>query len=145
MKVQAVIDERGIIVEVEVAQLQGRANSRSLEESDLEQTTYIVEALVDTGSSDTFIDLALASNLALQSSGELPVQRSLHDPAIAQLKQYEISLTFTDKEGKRMTLEPVPVLGSTLRGVVMIIGRDVLSMCSLHYDGIEESAELVFE
>ena len=106
-----------------------------------------VQALVDTGASESCIDLKLAADLNLVSRGE---RRSFAGNGQDNVHQtYEISLLIEGNESNK--LFPCLPSGIDLKAlktdgiaICFIIGRDILSKCIFTYDGINGTFSIQF-
>jgi hypothetical protein len=105
-----------------------------------------VRALLDTGASCTGIDSAVLAALGVVSTGTTP----LHTPSTTSgtphvANQYDVSITLVHPLITR-TFRAMPVIESHLahQGIQALIGRDVLSLCLLTYDGVGQTFSLCF-
>lgn len=98
-----------------------------------------IRGLVDTGASNTCIDPSVLSALGLSPSG----QTLCHSPTTGATPQtkhlYDVSLQINAGMNEPfLHFTTLPVMSSDLlqaQGIHVLIGRDVLAMCLLIYNG----------
>ena len=105
-----------------------------------------VRALVDTGASCTSVDPSILKALAIVSTGTVPV----HTPSTTSgqphvANQFDISVVLNHPMIAR-TFMALPVIEAALlhQGIQALIGRDILSVCLLTYDGQSQTFCLGF-
>lgn len=102
---------------------------------------HVGQGLVDTGASNTCIDVTVATALGLQVINEVGVQT----PAGLTTQQvYGVKLTFPGHGG--LVIPFLAVAGAQLgtQGICALIGRDFLVGKMLLYDGILNSFTISF-
>ena len=90
-------------------------------------------ALIDTGASVTCIDDAAATKLGLPVVDQVKMCSASHANTVqnvypAQLAVAGLNFTFNLPKAMGATLEP--------QGIIALIGRDALSVCTLFYNGL---------
>lgn len=90
-------------------------------------------ALIDTGASHTCIDDEAAQKLGLPVVDVASISSASH--AATQQNVYPVLLEIL---GGQVVIESVRAIGGPLKaqGLLALIGRDVLRMCTLHYNGV---------
>jgi hypothetical protein len=89
-------------------------------------------ALLDTGASNTFIDVNVAQQLALQATGTAQCQSASH-PYSAN--QYAVAYRFVGVPNfSLIAVADSPNLSA--QNLVMLMGRDILAGCILVYNGL---------
>jgi len=98
-----------------------------------------VIALIDTGATGSCINNAVAEELKLIARDVVPVQT----PA-GETKQPIYDVGFALPSLTQQNILPILVLGADLTGQPYnaLIGRDILSMCTLIYNGWDNSYQL---
>ena len=101
-------------------------------------TPQVVQALVDTGASITCIDPSVMTALDLDPKGTVDILTPSSGGGGAKLDQYDVGIVIiATQDEPRLQIGTVGAVASdlTAQGIGALIGRDVLSMCILHYDG----------
>lgn len=98
-----------------------------------------VTALIDTGASCTCIDLTLPPQLNLISRDYINVRTP---SGISEHFTYDIGFMLPQQLGHKMSF--IEVTGADLKeqGFEVLIGRDILSTCTLIYNGSDNSFQL---
>lgn len=98
-----------------------------------------VRALVDTGASCTCVDPAVLKALGLAPTGSVMVNTPSTGNVPHQVDQYDANIViFAASNQMPYTPAPLPVVAVELftqQGIHVLIGRDVLAGCVLHYNG----------
>ena len=100
-----------------------------------------VRALIDTGASGTCIDPMILQALSLTATGVVAVNTPTTGVTPVNQDQYDIGLIIPGPSQTHVPLfvGNLPVLAAELfqaQGFHALIGRDVLSMCLMTYDGV---------
>jgi predicted aspartyl protease len=90
-------------------------------------------ALIDTGASATCVDDAVAQSLGLPVIDVVQVASASHAATLQNVYPVLIELI-----GTGITINADRVIGAPLaaQDLLLLIGRDVLEHCTLHYNGI---------
>ncbi len=105
-----------------------------------------VDALVDTGASCSSVDPSVLQALDLTPTGNVPI----YTPSgKANLDQYDVGLLIPGADATHAPLifPTIPVVAAELKteqGFDVLIGRDILSMCMLIYNGTQGFYTLAF-
>lgn len=94
-------------------------------------------ALIDTGASHTAVDPVVVANLSLTPTGVIPVVTPTTGATPVNCNQYDVQISLVHAD-HTLTLDAVPVTESALQqaqGFEMLLGRDILSKCTLVYHG----------
>jgi len=99
-----------------------------------------VQAMVDTGASISCVEPSVLTNLALAPTGLASVTTPSTGNTPHDTYQYDVSLLVPGPTANHAALfvPNLAVISSELyqaQGFHMLIGRDVLSLCRLTYDG----------
>ncbi len=92
--------------------------------------------MIDTGASTTCVDIGVVNTLGLDPSGSLSVHTPSTMGVAVQKLTYDASVVFGDgrPHPRSYTLELIETdLAS--QGFELLVGRDILGRCVLHYDG----------
>lgn len=105
----------------------------------------IAKALIDTGASCTCIDPTILTPLAFSPTGTI----TIHTPSTAgagySCDQFDVALgIYHPTTSLIKTAFPVIATDLKSQGITALIGRDVLSVCLLVYDGIAGTLSLAF-
>jgi hypothetical protein len=102
--------------------------------------------LIDTGASGTCVDTTLLAPLGLTPTGSVPVQTPSTNGVPVQCPQYDVMLIIPGAGGVPLTFQAFPVLCTdfSTQGISGLIGRDVLALCSLFYNGVTGQYNLSF-
>lgn len=98
-----------------------------------------IRVLVDTGASCTFIDESiLSTDLGLTPTGQSPV--TVANGVTEDRDEYDVGLAIppASPHDTPMVFGTIRVMATPLRttqGFDALLGRDILSMCILHYNG----------
>jgi hypothetical protein len=100
-----------------------------------------IRALVDTGASGTCVDPSVLEALALTPTGSVLVATASTGSAPRPLDQYDVAIVVPGASPNHAPLfvENIAVLSAELlqqHGFHALIGRDILSLCLLSYDGM---------
>ena len=109
-------------------------------------TPYPLEALVDTGASQSQVDLVILQSLGLSQEGEDKVNTASTGNHPETMPLYLVDLSIVGDRSDPLIYD-LKVFGSTkLAGlrVDMILGRDVLNQCFLVYDGPNRQYSLAY-
>ena len=108
----------------------------------------VVRGLVDTGASCTCIDPQVLGALGIQPSGKTSILTPSTGAAPLIVDQYDVSLAvYNNYDEAPCRISDLPVIESELRerqGFDVLIGRDFLSRCILHYNGVTGVYTLAF-
>ena len=108
----------------------------------------VVRGLVDTGASCTCVDPQVLGELGIQPSGKTSMLTPSTGSAPVIVDQYDVSLAvYKSYDEVPCTISDLPVVESELRasqGFDVLIGRDFLSRCILHYNGATGIFTLAF-
>lgn len=90
-------------------------------------------ALIDTGASTTCIDEAIAQTLGLPIVDVGKMTSATHQDHPSNIYPIKIAVN-----GTAININVPKAMGANLQvqGLVVLIGRDVLSHCTLHYNGL---------
>jgi predicted aspartyl protease len=90
-------------------------------------------ALFDTGASVTCVDDETAKQLGLPVINMVTIASASHEASKHNV--YPISLEIL---GPNIVFDSIPAVGGPLKaqGLAALIGRDVLRLCTLHYNGL---------
>jgi len=104
-----------------------------------------LRALIDTGASQTAIDLQCVQALGLIRRGSTTLYVASLAGTPQTFDEYEVNLTFPHSQAA-LTLFTLPVVASSLmlQGFEVLLGRDVLKNCLLIYDGQAGAYTLAF-
>jgi len=107
--------------------------------------SVIVRALIDTGASCTCIDAGTLRGLGLTPASTVLMHSSSTSGTAHTSDVYEVSLA-VDRVGTGISRGIAPVIAIDLSGqgqsFLGLVGRDVLDMCVLIYDGPSRIATL---
>ena len=94
--------------------------------------------LIDTGASHTTVDSTLLAPLQLQPTGSVPVHTPSTNGAPVVCNQYDVELAIGAPNGAPFGIPALAVTESSLitQGISGLLGRDVLSRCTLIYNGV---------
>lgn len=99
----------------------------------------ITEGLVDTGASCTCIDPRVMKALKIPPSGKAKMVTPSTGAGVSIVDQYDVSLAiYSRREEPPFKILNLPIIESELQanqGFDVLIGRDVLARCILHYNG----------
>jgi hypothetical protein len=95
--------------------------------------------LIDTGASQTVVDIAIIAGLNVRATGVALVQTASTADTPQPTPEFDISLLIPMRSGARL-FNSVPVFGMSLRpqGIDGLLGRDILAQCLLTYSGPDE-------
>jgi hypothetical protein len=104
-----------------------------------------LRGLIDTGASCTCVDPALILPLGLTATGNVQVHTPSTQGSAHSCSQYDVSFLIHHPRNSPV-VPAIPVLATLLasQGIQALIGRDVLSMCLLVYDGTAGTFSLSF-
>jgi hypothetical protein len=104
-----------------------------------------IRGLIDTGASCTCIDPAVLSSLGLAPTGVSPMLTPSTGQQAHHANVYDVSLILVHPS-LTLTHQNVPVAEAQLaiQGIQALIGRDVLRLCLLVYDGQSGVCTLAF-
>lgn len=90
-------------------------------------------ALIDTGASVSAVDLTILQGLGIRAVNSIPL---VTPSGTTTQGVYVVRLTFPGSPIP--TLDPVPVMGSSLQGFghIALLGRDFLAGALMNYDGV---------
>jgi hypothetical protein len=125
------------------------ARQQALQDAGLEvPTAQIVRALIDTGASISGVDPSVLTALGLTPTGEaeihtpstggVPVKTPTYDVRIAILAGRPGDLHFISE-----TIQ-VTSTDLTAQGLQVLIGRDILKSCILHFNGSDSVFSLCY-
>jgi len=102
----------------------------------------LIQALVDTGASGTCVDPSVLTTLGLSPTGSVTVNTPStgNNPHVAD--QYDVSIVVPSGKPTHapLIIPNLPVMCAELlaaQGIHALIGRDILSLCMLTYNGAE--------
>lgn len=124
--------QRGPVVQVTVSLGQTLAQQITQQGGTLPQPIS-GNGLIDTGASGTCIDDAAAQQMGLPVVNTAPMASASHAQTLANV--YPIQLTIA---GLPLSIQAPQAMGAALaaQGLLVLIGRDVLQHCTLHYNGL---------
>ncbi len=132
------IDANGPILNVMVGVSQARS-SALLVVGEVVPSPVLGKGLVDTGASCTCIDPDLMLALGITPSGKATMATPSTGTDVVTVDQYDVSLAiYSTTTEPSYGIPNLPIIESELRtkqGLDLLIGRDVLSQCILHYNG----------
>ena len=129
------IDGRGAFVELKVmASPQRVAALKRAGRAFAQPMTHL--ALIDTGASNSVIDVRIAADLGLVPTGRVPIHTPSSGTTLDEMDAFDITLVM-ESPGSRPESFTVGAVGGNLApgGFYAILGRDVLDSCVLTYDG----------
>ncbi|WP_377779190.1 aspartyl protease family protein [Paraburkholderia dipogonis] len=102
--------------------------------------------LIDTGASNTNVDPTLLAPLQLQPTGSIQVHTPSTNGAPVVCNQYDVELAIGSPNGPPFTIAALPVTEASLitQGIAGLLGRDVLSRCTLIYNGVLQMYTLCY-
>lgn len=108
-----------------------------------------IRALVDTGASGTCIDPSVLNALALTPTGSVLVNTPSTGSTPHAADQFDVAIIVPGASPSHTPLfvENIAVLSADLlqaQGFHALIGRDILSLCLLSYDGMTGSFTLAY-
>ena len=108
-----------------------------------------IRALVDTGASGTCIDPSVLETLGLTPTGSVQVNTPSTGATPHNADQYDVSIVVPGALPTHAPLlvENMPVVCAELlqpQGFHALVGRDILSLCLLHYDGLANTFSLAY-
>jgi hypothetical protein len=106
----------------------------------------VTGALVDTGASQTQIDIGIVMALKLQPIAQTTIHRCDEDGTGQPYFVYDASFCITEDDGTRRVWS-IPVIGCPVTPTQrcgMVLGRDVLNEGTLVYDGPRRRCVLQF-
>ena len=108
-----------------------------------------IRALIDTGASDTCVDPSVLLSLALTPTGVVKVNTPSTGSQPHDTDQYDVSLLIPGAVATHppLMVQNLPVISAELlvqQGFHALIGRDVLSMCLLEYNGVTKMFSLAY-
>ncbi len=125
----------------------GLAKSDILREREMSLPgSRLVRALVDTGASKTVIEERILTELGLSPLAEEDVHTASSGKVPVQFKVYAVEISLAE-EVTGTIVRDLPVLAVEDLGglgVQMLLGRDVLSLLVLNYNGPEREFRLEF-
>ncbi len=123
------IQQKGPVVQVTIGPLQQLVQQWTQQGISV-PASITGEALIDTGASVTCIDDAVAQQLGLPVIDVMQMVSASHT---TQQNVYPVSITIATN----LRFDLSRVMGANLQpqGLAVLIGRDLLSICTLHYNG----------
>jgi hypothetical protein len=108
-----------------------------------------IRALVDTGASGTCVDPTVLQTLGLTPTGSVQVNTPSTGPNPHSADQYDVSIAIPGAlpTHSPLIIENIPVVCAdllTAQGFHALVGRDILSLCLLCYDGLQGSFTLAY-
>jgi hypothetical protein len=105
----------------------------------------VARLLVDTGASNTLIDVGLLNQLGLQPTGQVDVSTPSTDGQPVAMLQYDVGLLLPHSANSRF-FPTIAVTGANFQahGIHGLLGRDVLAHCLVVYDGPANLYALAF-
>jgi hypothetical protein len=101
-----------------------------------------VRALIDTGASLSAVDLPVLQALNLSQTGEADVHTPSTGGSAVKIPTFDVKIGILAGRPDDMHFisETIQVTGSDLSnfGFSVLIGRDILAKCILHYNGADE-------
>lgn len=90
-------------------------------------------ALVDTGASTTCIDDEVAQKIGAPVIDKVNMCSASHSNTVANVYPMRFEIL-----GANIHIDAPRCMGAALKaqGIIMLIGRDVLANCTLHYNGV---------
>jgi predicted aspartyl protease len=126
-----VLQQRGPIVQVSITTEENIAKSLA-QQGKILPPPKAGWALIDTGASVTCVDDQAAKDLGLPVIDVVPMCSASHAQTLQNV--YPIQITIP---GLGFNLQAPRAVGAALdaQGLILLIGRDVLQMCTLFYNG----------
>lgn len=134
-RLEGVLTERGPMVDVKLMLTAQRVAALKRAGRPFPQP-MTVRALIDTGASCSAIDRNLARGLDLQPSGIVPIHTPSTGSAYEERLQYDVSMVLGEDQDNPLVVT-MPVIESDFasEGFLALVGRNVLDLCVLVYDG----------
>ena len=107
----------------------------------------VVRSLVDTGASITCVDPGVLKQLGITSRGKTPCLTPSTGSAHALMDEYDVCLSvYRHTNEMPCRIENLAVVEAVLKplGFHVLLGRDFLSRCILHYNGMTRNYTLAF-
>jgi predicted aspartyl protease len=107
--------------------------SQLIQRGDTPPSPFTGVALIDTGATVTSIDNSVAQQLKLPVIDVQDMSSASHAKTPCNI--YPVSITIA---GLQTNLDVPRCMGAELQpfGIVVLIGRDILSRCTFHYNGL---------
>ncbi len=108
-----------------------------------------IRALVDTGATGTCVDPTVLQTLGLTPTGSVQVNTPSTGPNPHSADLYDVSIAIPGalQTHSPLIMENIPVLCADLlaaQGFHALVGRDILSLCLLCYDGLRGTFTLAY-
>jgi len=97
-----------------------------------------IQALVDTGASGTCVDSKILTALGLTPTGKAQVTTMTTGKSVHHADEYDASVVISAATGQSpLRVHGIPIMSVdfTAQPIGAVIGRDVLGLCVLIYDG----------
>src|SRR5258708_6516737 len=103
--------------------------------------SVLIRGIIDTGASGTVIDEAIIQGLGLTPTGSVPIHTPSTGSTPVQRNLYDVSLWYSVTSSAHPITGAIAVIGTdfTAHNIQALIGRDLLSKCSLMYNGPQSS------
>lgn len=140
------LDENGPLLNAVVEVSRARATILRL----LGQTVpdrVAVRALVDTGASVTCVEPQVMERLGISPRGKTPCLTPSTGTEHVLMDEFDVCISvYRDLHEVPCRIENLSVVGAVLnrQGFDVLLGRDFLSRCILHYNGTTRSYTLAF-
>lgn len=138
-------DDRGLPIEVKL--MQSHSHAMALRGSGAKPVSpAVVHAIIDTGAGISVIDQHLAAGLGLKAHDLVAVHTPTTEGDCEWREVVDATIVIGEQTGKPLTLTLRFVSGSLARQQFFaLIGRDILDLCQLHYDGPNQAFSLSWD
>lgn len=130
-----VLTERGPMVDIKLMLTSQRVEALKRAGAPY-SSPMTVRGLVDTGASGSAVDRHLVTGLALDPRGVTYIHTPSTGSAYVERNQYDVCMVLGEDQDNPLALN-LPVIEAEFasQGFLALIGRDVLSLCVLTYNG----------
>jgi predicted aspartyl protease len=107
----------------------------------------MIRALIDTGASITAVEPSVLSALGLTPTGEMEIHTPSTGGTAVKTPTYDVRVAIPGRPGDLYFIsETVQIVASSLavQGIQALIGRDILSHCTLFYNGADGTFTLSY-
>ena len=104
-----------------------------------------VRGLIDTGASQSCVDVDVLSRLQIPPSGNTPVHTPSTGDEPHHFDVFEVAFVIPHEDSAKL-IDSTPVVGAQLsqQGLGVLIGRDLLAQCMFFYQGPSKTFILSF-